>query len=219
LKKVNSSEKVFELETDPTVKPTRKKLRKIPLQLREAVENELMEMEQEGFIERVKWPTSWVSNMVVVPKSQIPLKIRITCDMRGLSKAIKRTRYPITTIDVIYRANGATCFSKIHMRKAYHQLVISEQSRDLTTITTHLGLFRYTRMTMGIASASEIFSETIRRLIEDVEGASNISDDILIYGKTKDEHGAHLAHVLQKLESNGLTVNKEKCLFYQSELT
>ena len=100
---------------------------------------------------------------MAVPKEGTKLKVRITSDMRALNKAINRIKYPIITVDDInYKANGSKCFSKIDMRKAYHQLVIAEKSRDLTTITTHRGLFRYKRMTMVLASASEIFSETIR---------------------------------------------------------
>ena len=72
---------------------------------------------------------------------------------------------------------------------------------------------------MGIASASEIFSETIRRLIEDNKGASNISDDILVYGKTKMEHDENLAYVLEKLDKNGFTLNKEKCEFFKRQVT
>jgi hypothetical protein len=212
-------DEVFEIITDPSIKPTQQKLRKVPRQLQEEVTKELVEMEKEGIIERVRWPTSWVSNIVAVPKSGTPLKVRITCDMRGLNKAIKRIKYPITTIDdVIYKANGAKWFSKLDMRKAYHQLVIAEESRDLTTIITHCGLFRYTRMTMGIASASEIFSETIRRLIEDNKGASNISDDILVFGKTKMEHDENLADVLGKLDENGFTLNKEKCELFKRQV-
>jgi hypothetical protein len=113
-------DEVFEIITDPSIKPTQQKLRKVPRQLQEEVTKELVEMEKEGIIERVRWPTSWVSNIVAVPKSGTPLKVRITCDMRGLNKAIKRIKYPITTIDdVIYKANGAKWFSKLDMRKAY----------------------------------------------------------------------------------------------------
>jgi hypothetical protein len=70
-------------------------------------------MEKLGIFERVTWPTDKISNKVAVPKSQIPLKIRCTFDMRPLIKAIIRTRYATTTVDdVISHANGAEFYLK-----------------------------------------------------------------------------------------------------------
>jgi hypothetical protein len=121
--------------------------------------------------------------------------------------------------DVIYLVNGATVFSKIDLMKAFHQMLIDEQSRNLTTITTHIGLFRYKRLHMGIASASEIFTERIRTMLEGIPGQLNMTDDILVYGNTRAEHQQNLMAVLQRLEDNGFTLNREKCEFYKSELT
>ena len=41
----------------------------------------------------------------------------------------------------------------------------------------------------------------------------NVSDDILIFGKTREEHDVALKKVLAKLQEAGLTLNKEKCEF------
>ena len=204
----------IKIEVDEKIKPTKQKLRKIPEKLKQLVEVELLEMEKQGIIERVSWPTDWISNIVPVPKSEIPLKIRITCDMRPLNKAIKRTRYATTTVnDVISEANGAKYMSKLDLEKAYHQAEIDPASRDVTTITTHIGLFRFTRLIMGISLASEIFSEIIRNIISECKGASYISDDILIWGRTQEEHDRNLHFVLNKLEENGLTLNIKKSIF------
>ena len=110
-------------------------------------------------------------------------------------------------------------FSKLDLNKAYHQGEIDEESRDLTTITTHIGLFRYVRLTMGISLAAEIFSEKIRCVIAGCKGASNISDDILVYGRSQIEHDDNLNFILKKLEENGLTVNEGKCIFNQTTIT
>ena len=52
-----------------------------------------------------------------------------------------------------------------------------------------------------------------------IPGVLNSSDDILIYGKTPKEHHKPLHAVLQRLYQHGLTLNKDKCLFYQTKLT
>ena len=61
----------IKIEVDEKIKPTKQKLRKIPEKLKQLVEVELLEMEKQGIIERVSWPTDWISNIVPVPKSEI----------------------------------------------------------------------------------------------------------------------------------------------------
>ena len=41
-------------------------------------------------------------------------------------------------------------------------------------------------------------------------------DDILIASKNEKQHRRHIRQVCQKLNENGLIVNKEKCLFGKS---
>lgn len=225
----------IKLNIDPTIRPTRQPQRPVAFHLGAAVEKELLSQVEQGILEREdgsRGPTPWVANLVIVPKDRElrnakspPIKehtgaIRLTCDSRGQNKAIKRTRYPSKTVeDLVYLANGATVFSKLDIIKAFHQLLFDEESRNLTTITTHIGLFRYRRLHMGISCASEIFTETIRVMLSDIQGQLNMTDDILVYGKTEAEHHHNLMAVLKRLEDNGITLNREKCQFYKHELT
>ena len=202
--------KEIELNIDETVKPVRQKQRRVPFLLREAVELELLRLVEEGILERVSGPTTWVSNLIMVPKEDG--SVRLCSDARAANKAIKRIRHMGLTIDdIIYRLNGSKWFAKIDLRKAYLQLVLNKASRNITTITTHIGLFRYTRLCFGICSAAEIFAEEIRLLIEDVEGALNIADDILLHAETREKLKEILLDVLMRLENAGLMANASKC--------
>jgi hypothetical protein len=174
------------LEVDPNVRPVRQPLRSIAFNLRKAVGRELMKQVEQGILEQVtskSGPTPWIANLVVVPKDKrayanwvskrtdYELDVRLTCDSKQLNKALLRTRYPGKTIeDLIYLVNGARVFSKLDLTKAFHQLELAEESRNLTTITTHLGLFRYLRLHMGISVASEVFTETLRSVHGDPTG-------------------------------------------------
>ena len=46
-----------------------------------------------------------------------------------------------------------------------------------------------------------------------------MSDDILVFGKTAEEHHASLMAVIKRLEEKGLTIYKRKSDFYVDELT
>ena len=49
-------------------------------------------------------------------------------------------------------------------------------------------------------------------------GTLNISDDIIIHGKTCAEHDRNLEAVFKRLQERNLTLNKRKCEFGKSTL-
>ena len=62
-----------------------------------------------------------------------------------------------------------------------------------------MGLMRYKRLNFGISSAAEIFQNIIHETLEGIDSAINISDDILVFGKTLEEHDQNLKAVFQRL--------------------
>ena len=83
---------------------------------------------------------------------------------------------------------------------------LDESSRDITTFTTHHGLYRYCRLNFGTNSAAEIFHNEISQRIQNIEGALSIHDDILIYGKTQAEHDEAVKNVLRMMEQYNFLV-------------
>ncbi|CAB4039287.1 Hypothetical predicted protein [Paramuricea clavata] len=115
--------------------------------------------------------------------------------------------------------NGAKVFSKLDLRSGYHQLLLAEESTCITTFVTHKGLRRYKRLNFGTNSASELFQKVIHDQIHGTPGAINISDDVIIYGKSQQEHDSSLHNVCQRFVEVSLTLNNEKCQFSQTKLT
>ena len=84
---------------------------------------------------------------------------RLCVDMRQANRAIVRERHPITTVDdVLVEMNNSTVFSKIDLNMGFHQIVLSKESRQITTFITHKGLYCYKRLGFRINAALEIFS-------------------------------------------------------------
>ena len=78
---------------------------------------------------------------------------------------------PIPTVnDVSIELNGAKFFSKLDLTQAYHQLPLHEDSRYITTFTTHLGLYRYTRLNYGTNAAMEIFQHVLQQNLQGIQG-------------------------------------------------
>ena len=77
---------------------------------------------------------------------------------------------------------------------------IKDHSREITTFSTHAVLFRYKRLMFGMNTAFEVFQRTLKHGLSNYEGQNNISDDIIVYGRTQEEHDRNLERVLQRLE-------------------
>ena len=140
--------------------------------------------------------------------------------MRDPNKAIQREIHITPTIeDVISDLNRARVFTKLDLNQGYHQIMLDEASRYITTFTTHVGLIRYKRLNFGIlCCASEIFQNAVRETLDGIPGVRNVSDDILVYGCNRTQHDTRLEEVLQRLKEKGLTLNKQKCVFAQATL-
>ena len=181
--------------------------------------DQLRRDEELGVIERIEGPTPWVSPIVVAPKPKSPGKVHVCVDMHQANKAIKRERHVTPTIkEMIGDLNGAKVFSKLDLNQGYNQLELAPESRYITTFGTHMDLMRYKRLNFGISCAPEIFQNVVRETLEGTDGAKNISDDILVFGKSRKEHEQHLRAVFQRLREKGLTLNKIKCEYSKDKL-
>lgn len=91
-------------------------------------------------------------------------------------------------------------------------------SRYITSFSTHVGLRRYKRLNFGISSAAELFQHVIRQVLDGIPGVINLSDDILVFGKTLLEHDEALRSTFHRLKEKKLTLNKAKCVYRQTSL-
>lgn len=71
-------------------------------------------------------------------------------------------------------------FSKIDLSNAYMQLQLDPESQKRCTISTHKGLFSYSRLPYGINSGPSIFQQKIDQTLQDLPGVVAFMDDILV---------------------------------------
>ena len=207
----------MKLDIDQTVKPTVQACRTIPYHLLKTVDEEIEKLLAADIIEPVSSPTTWCSPLqVVTQKSGEP---RLCVDLRQANKAVQRVHFPIPTLeDVTDKVAGSVLFSKIDLKKGYHQIELHPDSRDITTFRYPGGIYRYKRLVFGLSSAFELFQQKINELFVNQTGIINISDDILVFGRTQQEHDENLETCLSILSDRGLTINRAKCVFRVSEL-
>ena len=86
------------------------------------------------------------------------------------------------------------------------------------SFTAHKGLYRYKRLNLGTNSPSEIFQNALDNVLNGIEEGRNISDDIIIFGKTEKDHDIALRKVLGALKATNLKVGLPKCHFDKKQL-
>lgn len=190
--------------------------RKVPLALQEKVKAELDKMKSDGVIREVTDPTEWCSPMVTVVKKD---KVRICMDPTDLNKALLREEYPMPTIEeVLSKIHSAKFFTTLDAACGFWQISLDEASSHLCTMSTPFGRFRFLRMPFGISSAPEVFQRSMHQVFSGLQGVEVVMDDILIWGKTKDDHDYNLKQVLQRCQEANLKLNLRKCRFLRTEV-
>ena len=93
-------------------------------------------------------------------------------DYRRLNSVMVPDTYPVPNmLDFASRAAGCTYFSKIDLKKGYHQVPMNAADIPKTAITTPFGLFEFTRMTFGMRNAGNTFQQLIDRMLSGMENA------------------------------------------------
>jgi len=201
------------LHINPDCEPVAQPVRRLPFSYRARVEKALAKLVEEDIIEVVEGiGSTWVSPLVVVPKEGED--VRLCVDMRRANTAIVRERYPVPTMqEMLVELNGSTIFSKLDLRQGFFQCELEPSSRAITTFVTHCGLFQMKRLGMGVSSAPEVFQYTIQKVLNGLNGALNLADDIVVFGKDPAEHKERLLKVMERFSNCGLTLNSSKCQF------
>ena len=71
------------------------------------------------------------------------------------------------------------------------------------------GALEYTRLPFGVALAPAVFQRAMDQILHVI----CYLDDILVMGRTVEEHHKHLRQVLSRLQEHGVRLKKVKCSF------
>ncbi|TKX19702.1 hypothetical protein C1H76_8148 [Elsinoe australis] len=157
--------------------------------------------------------------ILFVPKKDKSL--RLCVDYRGLNDVSIKNRYPLPLItEMLDRVQGATVYTKIDLRDAYHRIRIRRGDEWKTAFRCRYGHFEYVVMPFGLANAPATFQAYISRCLDGLIDHICIvyMDDILIYSRDPSQHRRHVQAVLDRLRRHQLYAKASKCAFETKEI-
>ncbi|XP_024880926.1 uncharacterized protein K02A2.6-like [Temnothorax curvispinosus] len=145
--------------------------------------------------------------------------VRICIDYTELNKCVVRNRHIMPSVEKnLAQLEEARWFSLLDANKGYHQVPLCKCCRHVTTFITPFGRYCSDRLPMGLCPSAEHFQESMSTVLDGLQNVVNLSDDVLVHGRTLEEHDKCLRAVLQRLSESGLTLNKDKCVFRQKRV-
>ncbi|XP_049283851.1 uncharacterized protein K02A2.6-like [Anopheles funestus] len=207
----------IKLQLKPDARPVFRPKRPVAYAVLESVDKELDRLEKLKIISPVDY-SEWAAPIVIVRKSNGNLRI---CGdySTGLNAALLPYEYPLPLPDDIFaKLAGCKLFSKIDLSDAFLQVEIDSQYRSLLTINTHRGLYHYNRLPPGIKIAPAAFQQLIDTMLAGLSGSSGYMDDVVVGGKTEEEHDENLERLLRRIQEYGFTVRAEKCAFRTDQI-
>jgi len=116
-----------------SVPPVQMPPRRLPIPIKETGKQELEAMCRDDIIEPVTEPSAWISALLVLRKASG--NVRICINPKPLNKALKRSNYPMPTIDnVLPELAKAKVFSTLDATSGFWHLKLDKASRPLTTL-------------------------------------------------------------------------------------
>lgn len=97
---------------------------------------------------------------------------------------------------------------------------VAEEDQKKTAFATHDGLFEFKVMPFGLCNAPATFQRLMDLVLAGIQWSQCLVylDDIIVIGRTFDEHLQNLSTVLQKLREANLHIKPSKCNFCREQV-
>ncbi|GBN40028.1 Retrovirus-related Pol polyprotein from transposon 297 [Araneus ventricosus] len=198
--------------------PIKQYPRRLPLAKKEEAERLVKEMVDNGIIEESSGP--WASPIVLVKKKDG--STRFCVDYRKSNEITIKDSYPLPRIDDTMDAlDGSQWFLTLDLKSGYWQVEIQPEDKDKTAFTTGQGLSQFKVMPFGLCNAPATFERLMETVLSGLtsEACLVCLDDIIIVGRTFQEHLNNIRKVFQRLQKANLKLSPKKCRFFRKEVS
>ncbi len=161
--------------------PVREPTYTYPEKAKEIISKLVQDMEKKGVIEPST--AAWLSPIVLVLKPDESK--RMCLDYRGVNKHLAADIYLLPRLEELVEvASGNKYYATLDLKEAYFKVELEEPSRDLTTFSDGVSLYRFKRLPFGLSYSPVIFSRQIAQVLGPLirlGWTRNYLDNIIIF--------------------------------------
>jgi hypothetical protein len=183
------------------------------------LKEELERLLRDGVIEPTD-SANGASPLVLVQKHDG--SIRMAVDYRQLNELLQGFGGSIPDMKSLFDyVTGRKFYAKMDNLCGYYQLVITEDDRPNTTITTPLGLYQFRKCPFGLSTAPGIYQDRMQNVVLNgliPESGVVYIDDTVSYGNSVEEFLENLRKILGRMKEFGVKLKASKCSFGYSEV-
>lgn len=146
---------------------------------------------------------------------------RLVVNYIPLNAVTIRDSYALPHIsDIIGVLQGKQYFSTLDCTQGFYQIQVDERDRHKTAFSTPFGNYQFKRCPFGARNSCAKFQSEMNRIFREglYKKCVIYVDDILVFGKTRQEHDDNLAWVLARAKENNVKIKLEKCNFATNEV-
>lgn len=146
---------------------------------------------------------------------------RLCIDYRALNRKTLKDKYPLPRIeDKLDCLGGNNFFSSLDLASGYYQVPVAEKCKHLTAFVTPDGLYEFNRMPFGLANAPSVFQRAMNMMLNKAGQKLVLAymDDLLVPSVSIEEGLTKLKKVMTMLRDSKLTLNLDKCVFFQEQI-
>ena len=161
----------------------------------------------------------WASPVVLVKKKGGAYMFCV--DYRKLNAVTKTQVYPLPRIeDYLDALAGVRYFSTLDLASGFWQVPIHPDSIEKTAFMSHAGSYEFLVMLFGLKNTPATFQRLMANVLAGLsqEVCMDYIDDILIVGRSVEEHLKNLELVLQRLRKAGLKLKPPKCDLFKTQV-
>ncbi|KAK3084611.1 hypothetical protein FSP39_016239 [Pinctada imbricata] len=192
-------------------------MRRTPMGFEKEEEAHLNKMLESGVIQPSN--SEWASVPVLVRKKDG--NMRWCIDYRKLNSVTVKDVYPLPLIEECMDSlAGNVWFSKLDANLAYWQVHVAPEDRKKTAFITKYGLYEFTRMGFGLCNAPATFARAMNIILRGLNWRIILAflDDMVVLGKSAQEHVENLRVVFERFRQHGLKLKPKKCDIFLPEV-
>jgi hypothetical protein len=188
---------------------------RLPQHLVAGAREQMAKMKADGVVRPSK--SGWCSPVVLLKKKTG--EVRVAIDYRKLNALTKKDAFPMPRIDALLDGlAGSRVYTTLDCRSGYYQVRLREEDCEKTAFRFEGELLEFTRMPFGLVAAPATFCRLVQRLFGDMPNVTVYLDDICVHSPNPKQHRKDLEAVLRRLEEANITLNVDKCHFFQSSV-